>query len=444
MCDTLVALPDFTRDGSVLFAKNSDREPDESHVVVRIPERQYLPKETLHTTYLEIPQMRQTYEVLLFKPFWIWGSEMGVNQWGVVIGNEALFEKKRVEKKPGLLGMDLIRLALERSISAAEAVQVITDLLEKYGQGGSSGYRHKAFAYHNAFLIADFKEAFVLETLNREWVVKKISSGRYAISNCISVREDYDRASAGLREKKRLDFKRKYEGFLFTYFSGARKRRTRALELLDARRGQLTPRKMAAILRDHGEKAAGRHPAELSNGSLCMHAADPLIRQSQTVGSFIVELKSDGRILPFATGTSAPCLSVFKPVFLGCPTHWRAESTFDPNSLWWRHEQLHREFLKRPARVFSDFQNERNELETYIWQEAEYLSREPAEIRCRGAQEIYERSLTFELSWLKKLSFVPTKPRFFYSRFWEKMSERNGVPEVVPQNYTPSAIFSQE
>jgi len=35
MCDTIVALGNSTTDGNVLFAKNSDREPNEAHEVVR-------------------------------------------------------------------------------------------------------------------------------------------------------------------------------------------------------------------------------------------------------------------------------------------------------------------------------------------------------------------------------------------------------------------------
>ncbi len=443
MCDTLVALSDSTRDGSVIFAKNSDREPDEAHVVQYISERQFLPDETVYTTHLEIPQVRQTFAVLLSKPFWIWGAEMGVNQWGVSIGNEALFEKTKVEKKPGLIGMDLIRLALERAASAEEAVRVITDLLEKYGQGGPAVYRHKGFTYHNAFLIADFKEAFVLETVNRDWAAKRISKGFNAISNCMSLGDDYDRASPGIRARGHVNLKKHFEGFLITHFSGAEKRRGRALELLEKNRGKLTPKGMAAILRDHGPFAGIKHPAEMSNACLCMHAADPLIRQSQTVGSLIVELKPDGRILSFATGTSAPCLSVFKPIFWGCSTNWRAESAFDPQSLWWQHEQLHRELLKCSARALLDFKNERDEFEAFIWKETEFVSEEPLEAQCRFADEVLQRSLKFEKNWLQRLQFVPRKSRFFYDKFWGRLSRRNGIPATPTESRQPEISVPQ-
>ena len=112
------------------------------------------PGSTVKCTYREIPQVEHTYEVLLAKPFWMWGAEMGANEHGVTIGNEAVFTKVPYDKEPGLIGMDFLRLALERSKTAREALTVITQLLEQYGQGGNCGFQHLLY-YHNSFLIAD-------------------------------------------------------------------------------------------------------------------------------------------------------------------------------------------------------------------------------------------------------------------------------------------------
>ena len=68
----------------------------------------------MRATYIEIAQVPHTHAVVLAKPYWIWGAEMGVNEHGVSIGNEAVFTKAQREKQPGLLGMDLLRLGLER------------------------------------------------------------------------------------------------------------------------------------------------------------------------------------------------------------------------------------------------------------------------------------------------------------------------------------------
>ncbi len=60
--------------------------------------------------------------------------------------------------------LSVFRLALERADTAQQAVDVITDLLEKHGQGGNCMEDECGFNYHNSFLISDRTEAWVLET----------------------------------------------------------------------------------------------------------------------------------------------------------------------------------------------------------------------------------------------------------------------------------------
>lgn len=48
--------------------------------------------------------------VILSKPAWMWGAEMGANDKNVVIGNEAVWTKGPGDaKEKRLLGMDLVR-----------------------------------------------------------------------------------------------------------------------------------------------------------------------------------------------------------------------------------------------------------------------------------------------------------------------------------------------
>ena len=130
MCDTIVALGNSTADGNVLFGKNSDRHPNEAHEVIILPAAQHPEGATTKCTYIEIPQAARTNKVLLDKPFWIWGAEMGSNEHGVTIGNEAVFTRTPYDKTPGLIGMDFLRLALERCDTAEQAMHLIIELLE--------------------------------------------------------------------------------------------------------------------------------------------------------------------------------------------------------------------------------------------------------------------------------------------------------------------------
>ena len=192
MCDTLVACGGAVADGTVILAKNSDRHPNEAHDIVNSPRARHEPGAMVQCTYIEVPQAAETYEVLLSKPFWIWGCEMGANECGVAIGNEAVFTKEPQDKKPGLIGMDMVRLALERASTARAALDVIVELLETHGQGGNCGFRHKEY-YHNSFIIADPGEAWVLETAGKYWAAERVR-GLRTISNGLTIGREWDLA----------------------------------------------------------------------------------------------------------------------------------------------------------------------------------------------------------------------------------------------------------
>ena len=160
-CDTWVAMRDATADGSVILAKNSDRPPMEAQPLVHCRRVNYQSAATVKCTYIEIPQVAETHEHIGSKIWWAYGYEHGMNAHGVAIGNEAVWSKEPYQWGDGLLGMDLVRLGLERGKTAYEAMHVMIDLLERYGQSGDCerpGEWGKA-NYHNSFLIADPKTA---------------------------------------------------------------------------------------------------------------------------------------------------------------------------------------------------------------------------------------------------------------------------------------------
>ncbi len=185
MCDALVALGPATADGVTLFAKNSDRPPDERQVVAwHAPRRDRSP---FRATHVEVdPHPADTLGCLLSVPTWGWGAEHGVNEAGVAVGNEAIYTTADPRAAPpGLTGMDLVRLALERAATAGAAVEVVTDLLERHGQGGTGHDPRGAGgpkAYWSSFLVADPARAYVVETSGRSWAVEEVDEVR-AVSN---------------------------------------------------------------------------------------------------------------------------------------------------------------------------------------------------------------------------------------------------------------------
>ncbi|MEW6497007.1 MAG: C69 family dipeptidase, partial [Cyanobacteriota bacterium] len=190
MCDTFVALPDATLQDDVIFGKNSDRPQGEIQDIVVIPAQTHSNNSGVECTYIQIPQVEKTFAVILSKPRWMWGAEMGANECGVVIGNEAVWTREPYKTK-GLLGMDLLRLGLERGEAAFCALQIIIDLLDRYGQGGNCA-EHFSMNYHNSFILADKNEAWVLETAGKYWVAQRVTSGTRSISNNLSIRNKGD------------------------------------------------------------------------------------------------------------------------------------------------------------------------------------------------------------------------------------------------------------
>lgn len=405
MCDTQVLISG----GTVWFAKNSDREPSEPQPVLRLPAARDSGG-MLRTTYLQIPQPSERHAVILSKPVWCWGAEMGINDQGVAIGNEAIFSQ-RTSRAPALLGMDLVRLGLERGASARAALDTITALLEQHGQGGPAGFRDKSFCYDNSFLIADAREAWVLETAGRDWAARRID-GYYAISNQLTLRADHQLRSSAVTGGS--DFARINDTRLLPHLARASERRELNLRHL-AQAGGGSFARMALHLRAHNK--GNDDPESGSNRDVCMHAAG-FIRRHQTTGSMIARLSPEGATTLF-TGTSAPCLSIFRPVDVNgefsvlTPPEREIEAM-----LWRRHEFLHRRALADPE-LRQHLRGTREPIEARIFE----LLAAP-----RPDAEALSRADRLAAAWHKVLwESLNERPKVKNSRFWTRLSRMDGI-----------------
>lgn len=420
MCDTFAIGRELTSSGNLIFAKNSDREPDEAQIVVAFPSREYAQGQSLRCTYITIPQAKQTYAVLLCKPFWIWGAEMGVNEKGVVIGNEALFTRRKPEKSPGLIGMDLLRLALERSGTADEALEVIINLLRQFGQGGACGYRDKGFTYMNSYLLMDRNQILVLETVGRDYAVKK-NKAYAAISNKITIGDDWERSNL----ERGTDF-RMYTDPLISFFSGSSQRRRQVVDRIRNQSQSLGLEDVFSILREHN----GSHPFNGFNRDVCMHASDPFIRKSHTTGSLVVELDSSSGLRIFVTAGSTPCLTPFKPVLPGEMPEGidQGNPRYGSDSYWWRHKQFCIYAEMRLSKVHEAISSEIREIESYYcknmpmhqWDDMDELLLS----RCR---EAFIRSSMLDDKWIHKMKRIDRDSRLVHNAFWSMVARRNGL-----------------
>lgn len=434
MCDTLVSLAVSTARGAAIFAKNSDRERNEAQALEMSPRRRG--GGPLKATYITIPDAETTHACLLSRPFWMWGAEMGANEHGVAIGNEALHAKTPAQRRRALTGMDLVRLGLERAASAAEAVNVMTGLLEAWGQGGDCGHLGR-FYYNNGFIIADPNEAFVLETAGRWWAVERVQRHR-ALSNAYSIGRRYDAVSpdlaahANAQDWTGVDGRFDVAGNMLDEARDAvsfgRGRCGRGNALLDQTAPDLTPQSLMAILRDHGE-APDWSPANTLGRTICMHAAE-FSRRSQSVASMVSELRL-GRTVHWVTGTSAPCTSLFKPVLFetGLPPQGPAPTDrFDGQTRWWKHERLHRAMLADFGPSLAAIEAEREALERSFVERIDAAGDPPA--LKRAVEACWREADEAETRWLAAQAPNAAAGHGAHGRSWARLNHVAGLPRT--------------
>lgn len=180
-------------------------------------------------------------------------------------------------------------------------VHKIVELIIKYEQGVNCGYV-KMIYYRNSFFITDKNSAYVLETVDRYYTLKRVEKF-YNISNKLSIEEDYDEISPEIKDK--INFSKYFSNKLYTKFSEATVREKRGKELLDS----LEKHDLDSFIKILSDRGTGKF-ASMRN--ICMIGGGGLI-SSQTTSSMIVEYKEKNIV--WFTLSPNPEISLFKPAF---------------------------------------------------------------------------------------------------------------------------------
>jgi len=227
---------------------------------------------------------------------------------------------------------------------------VIVRHLEKYGQFGP-GFPAAGVegAYDNSYLIADSKEAWILETAGTRWVAKRLAAGTAAISNKLGIGTSWDLASCDLvkyalkkgwwsREKERgFDFEAAYSADEPAAKAGSERAQVRAecsAGLLREQEREIDPRLMMRIARDRSTTPS------LDNEQTASSCVAVLPRAGDGIPVFwwCAVRPSDGCYVPFfVDGEMIPA------IVSAAGTHGRkvvspdkaGADAFSESSYWW-------------------------------------------------------------------------------------------------------------
>jgi hypothetical protein len=216
----------------------------------------------IHLSQLDIPQARQTAALLGVQFEGAWGCQFGCNDQCVAVG-VARWHSRLSQSGPGLSGPEMTRLALERGHSARHAVEVLTDLIARFGQREADEP-----AMHSVYLIADAHEACVLEAAGSHWALLECGETR-AVADVGLIRQDWTRLSHGLAEQAiqnawwnddgtKLDFAGSF-GVNDAAHAWGLKRWSKATLALAQRQGSLEAYGMRRLLAEQLETCVRRH-----------------------------------------------------------------------------------------------------------------------------------------------------------------------------------------
>lgn len=371
-CYMILVGKDATADGSILLAHNNDLSGNEASMIEKFPRMQHNPGDVVKfPSGLEIPQATETYGWMVLRIFsgFAAGDAVAINEYGVAIAGGVAQGGDRNQKgteadpliEKGLNG-GVRYVALERSKTARECVELMGQLYTEYG-----------VTYPSGVGVADSKEAWYIEAGGgHQWVAVRVPDDSYIIiANAYRIGEiDINDKENFLTGPNLLDFAKEKglwdpakETFNFAKaYGGGRvnenpyydsRRVWRGLQLLSPGLAlnadekdlpiflkpdeKITVKKLISVLRD---TFAGTpydiYPAE-GNGSLERAIAVP-----PCIHTDVIQLRSwlpndIGSILWGALGS--PMTTPYIPFYFGIsdtPKAYKTASGFyDPSSAFW-------------------------------------------------------------------------------------------------------------
>ncbi|MCB6611106.1 C69 family dipeptidase [[Clostridium] symbiosum] len=439
MCDTISVSGSLCRGGKPIFGKASDRAVNEPQPFIFVPAAGHVAGETVKCTYIEVEQVSHTNAMILAKPSWIWGAEIGVNEHGVCMGNESVFSKEMNVKEKALLGMDIVRLTLERAHTAESAVRILGELMERYGQGGNASF-DTVFHYDNAYLIMDEKETWHVETAGKHYWAAKRVSGAYSISNYLSICTP-DLIHSGVIENavekgypidEPFDFAKAYVDWSSPINRSGMLRRCCSFQMANKHGNHFQVEHMMETLRAHYSEDAWTD----GDGCVCMHAKNPVQPEDvtcQTCCAMIAECCGRDTVM-WGTGMGVTCIAPFQPFWFDA---FSKKQVFPYEDMekgvdeWIRREGINRAILdgRIPAEEYREelYGMEKKWLARVNGVKADQASRQAL------CDEIADEAESFIGKWLERAEKTAPAPMGTeeFQAYWKKKNAELGKDQRI-------------
>ncbi len=268
-CTTVLIGKEMTADGSVIHAHNEDMGFSAVGRLWAAEAATHKTGDMLEVPYVTIPQPEQTYQ------YWASGNTLastglgissearpydsvlvGMNQWGVAMSCNWMWSKEANMPEKGIRRYAVRQLILERAKTARDAVKIIADFIDQHGQADWGGLD---------YCLADPNEAWIVETATHHWVARRVKDDEIlVVANRYTIGKDYDMSSKGLIDfaKEKGWYDPSKGDFSFREVYGRpdkinqaydKDRETRAKNLLENKKGVITPKDLFLVLRDRYE-----------------------------------------------------------------------------------------------------------------------------------------------------------------------------------------------
>lgn len=362
-CTTILVGNSATADGSVLHGHNEDMGFTAVGRFWSVAGSSHKEGEKVEVPYVSLDVPKETYR------YWASGNAfgtsglgiatesrpydsvlVGMNEFGLTMSCNWMYSKEENLPGKGVRRYAMRQLILERAKTAREAVDLVTALINEYGQADWGGL---------TYCLADPQEAWIVETTSKNWVARRVKDDEVlVVANRFTIGEEFDLASPNLVKMAEengwfdpeagtpFNFKVAYGDPVRMSSPYDADREERAYSLLNGKIGAVFPDDIMMVLTDAYEGTSKYHkpinhmePWEDVTDKLLIPRA---IRTNLCQSSTVAHLRGDmpvevGSVLWYAM--NIPGYSGYFPVYAGAssvPEEFQnVNSAYGPKSAWW-------------------------------------------------------------------------------------------------------------